>query len=224
MSSGDRTKKTRLPKDLPKRLVMYFIGLFIMTAGIAFSVLSDLGVSPLSSLPYAATLCIGLEMGLGTMIMHAFFVLMQFILLRKKFRPVMLLQIPAGIIFGWFTTLCNSLVGLIPKTEFFPVQLAFQLISIILVAIGIHFYLPANIIPLAGEGIVSAISEAFHWKFPRVKVGFDIAIVAVSAAICLVVNGNPGSVGIGTLLSALLTGTILALINKITGRKSLRSR
>ena len=209
------TKQELIRARIPSRLAEYFLGLFLMTAGIAFSVLSDLGVSPLSSLPYAATLCFGLEMGLGTMIMHALFVLMQLLLLRKEFRPAMLLQIPAGIVFGWFTTLCNGLVGMIPKSGFFPLQLVMQLISIMLVAVGIHFYLPANIIPLAGEGIVSAISVKFRLDFAKVKIGFDVATVILAAAVCLIVNGSFGSVGIGTLMSALLTGTFIAWINKL---------
>ena len=70
-------KTTKFGKDLPKRLLKYFFGLFIMTAGISLSVISDLGVSPLSTIPYAVTLYCGFDMGLGTTIMHAFFVLIQ---------------------------------------------------------------------------------------------------------------------------------------------------
>ncbi|MBR5088273.1 MAG: hypothetical protein IK093_02480 [Ruminiclostridium sp.] len=207
-------------KDILLRLVKYFGGLFIMTAGIAFSVLSDLGVSPLSTLPYTVELCGGIEMGLGTSIMHAFFVLAQIIMLRKKFRPIMLLQIPVGIIFGWFTTLCNSLVGMIPRSDFFPLQIVFQLVSILLVAVGICFYLPANIMPLAGEGIVNTISEVSGWKFYKVKIGFDSAMVILSGVLCFVLIGRLGSVGIGTVLSALLTGTVIAWINKLfSGKK-----
>ncbi len=190
-----------------------------MTTGISFSVLSDLGVSPLSTLPYAVELWTGFDMGLGTMIMHAFFVLIQILLLRKKFRPIMLLQIPVGIVFGWFTTMCNYFVGMIPKNGFFPLQILFQLISILLVAIGIHFYLPANIMPLAGEGIVNVIAEVSGWKFYKVKIGFDISIVLASGILCFFTIGYLGSVGIGTVMSALLTGTVLAFINKLVNKK-----
>ena len=34
---------------------MYFIGLFVMTIGIALPVKSNLGVSPVSSIPYTIT-------------------------------------------------------------------------------------------------------------------------------------------------------------------------
>ena len=39
-------------KKLRVRIPIYLIGLFIMTIGIALSVKSDLGVSPVSSIPY----------------------------------------------------------------------------------------------------------------------------------------------------------------------------
>lgn len=49
-------EKTR---SFPNRLICYFVGLFIMTAGIAISVKSNLGVSPVSSIPYTVTRCWG---------------------------------------------------------------------------------------------------------------------------------------------------------------------
>ena len=49
-------------KNMKIRLPMYFIGLFIMTIGIALSVKSNLGVSPVSSIPYTMTCIWGIEM------------------------------------------------------------------------------------------------------------------------------------------------------------------
>ena len=42
-------------KHMHIRIPMYFIGLFIMTTGVALSVKSNLGVSPVSSIPYTIT-------------------------------------------------------------------------------------------------------------------------------------------------------------------------
>ena len=97
-------EKTR---SLPNRLICYFVGLFIMTAGIAISVKSNLGVSPVSSIPYTVTRCWGLEMGKATILFHCVLVLIQVLILRKKFQLKSLLQIPVGIVFGYFTTFCN---------------------------------------------------------------------------------------------------------------------
>lgn len=51
----------RNEKRIKIRLILYFIGLFIMTLGIAMSVKSDLGVSPVSSIPYTITCIWGLR-------------------------------------------------------------------------------------------------------------------------------------------------------------------
>lgn len=71
--------------------------LFIMSLGIAFSAGADLGVSPISCTPYI------LSMGVITILMHLGFVAVQAALLKRKFRPVRLLQIPVVFIFGVLT-------------------------------------------------------------------------------------------------------------------------
>ena len=40
-------------ENYPVRILVYILGLFIMTLGISMSVKSDLGVSPVSSIPYS---------------------------------------------------------------------------------------------------------------------------------------------------------------------------
>lgn len=65
---------------------MYFIGLFIMTIGIALSVKSNLGVSPVSSIPYTMTCVWGIEMGKATILFHIVLVVIQILLLRKNFK------------------------------------------------------------------------------------------------------------------------------------------
>ena len=84
--------------NLKTRLPIYLLGLFIMTLGIAMSVKSDLGVSPISSIPYTMTCIWGLEMGKATILLHCSLVLLQILILRKRFEVKNLLQILVGII------------------------------------------------------------------------------------------------------------------------------
>ncbi|MFR2342174.1 MAG: YczE/YyaS/YitT family protein [Ruminococcus sp.] len=126
-------EKTR---SFPNRLICYFVGLFIMTAGIAISVKSNLGVSPVSSIPYTVTRCWGLEMGKATILFHCVLVLIQVLILRKRFQLKSLLQIPVGIVFGYFTTFCNYLMTFAPTVHNFALRIGMCLVSIVLVAIG----------------------------------------------------------------------------------------
>ena len=53
----------------------------------------------------------GIEMGKATILLHCSLVLLQIILLRRNFKPVNLLQVAVGIVFGYFTTFCNWCVS-----------------------------------------------------------------------------------------------------------------
>lgn len=210
------------------RLLYYFGGLFIMTIGIALSVKSDLGVSPVSSIPYTLTCVWGIEMGIATIIFHAILVLLQVALLRRRFEIKNLLQIPVGVVFGAFTTTCNSLAALFPSTDNLVVRLLLCWIATVIVAIGLFFYVPADIMPLAGEGMMLTLSTLTGKPFPMVKIAFDVTIVCLSLGICLIFLHGLGSVGIGTVIAAVLVGVELEMITKrfgawrdrLLGRKS----
>lgn len=206
-------------KNLKIRIPMYFIGLFIMTIGIALSVRSDLGVSPVSSVPYTMTVVWGVEMGLATFLFHIVLVLIQILLLRRKFKIKSLLQIAVGVVFGLFTTLCNDLVMLIPIPDSLPFRIAMLAVSIIVVAVGLFLYVPADIMPLAGEGTILAVSEITGFKFSNVKIGFDVSLSVISLVTCLIAVHGMGSVGVGTVVSAVLTGLALGVITKVLGKK-----
>lgn len=204
-------------EKLAKRIFWYFVGLFIMTAGIALSVKSDLGVSPVSSIPYAITKIFGIELGNTTIMFHCFLVLVQVIMLRKEFKIISLLQVPVGIVFGKFTTFCNVCLVVLPTPENMAVRIILTLISIVLIAIGIFFYMPADIMPLAAEGCMQAMSRVWNKPFPKMKIAFDITVVLISLIACLVVLHSLGSVGIGTVMAAVLVGAVLNIITKKFG-------
>lgn len=206
-------------KNMKIRVPMYFIGLFIMTIGIAISVKSNLGVSPVSSIPYTMTCVWGIEMGKATILFHMALVLLQIIILRRDFKPVNLLQIVVGVIFGYFTTFCNYCVSYLPTLNNLGIRIIMMLISTGFIAFGIFLYLPANLIPLAGEGVMKAISDTTHIEFAKVKVTFDISMVIISVIVCVSMIHSLGSVGIGTIIAALLVGIILGVITKLFGNK-----
>lgn len=200
--------------NLAKRFFIYVFGLFLMTIGISFSIKADLGVSPVSSIPYTLTLIAGIEMGKATILFHIVLILIQVVILKKEFKIKNLGQIPVAVMFGYFTTFSNYLLTFIPSPENYIIRLFFLMISIIFVAIGIFLYLPADIIPLAGEGAMQAISQKSGIEFSKVKVAFDTAMVFISGTACLIIIHGPGSVGAGTVISALLVGVVLSFIMK----------
>lgn len=206
-------------KNMKVRIPMYFVGLFIMTIGIALSVKSNLGVSPVSSIPYTMTCVWGIEMGKATIIFHAALVLIQILILRKRFKPINLLQIIVGIVFGYFTTFWNYLATYLPSTDNMVMRIVLMLVSTVFIAVGIFFYLPADLIPLAGEGVMQAVSDVTKIEFSKVKIGFDCSMVVISVITCLICIHSLGSVGVGTVIAAFLVGFNLGRVNKAFGAK-----
>ncbi|ORX49644.1 hypothetical protein BCR36DRAFT_583714 [Piromyces finnis] len=79
--------------------------------------------------------------------------------------------------------------------------------------------MPANIMPLAVEGTMQAVSYVTHIDFAKVKIGFDVTMVIISLISCLIFIRNLGSVGAGTIVSAVLVGMILGVITKWFGAR-----
>jgi uncharacterized membrane protein YczE len=200
-----------------KRVFNYIFGLYLITLGVAFSIKSGLGSAPVSSIPYAMDLIWAMEIGFATFIFHAILVLIELILLRRNFKPKHFLQVFVGVLFGAFTSISVALMGFIPPADNFIIALLMSFLCIFLIALGLFFYVPTNIIPLSVEGVTQAIAIVTHRPFPRIKVYFDICVVATALILSYVFLGQIGSVGIGTILGALFIGTTVKYIHKIHG-------
>ena len=124
-----------------------------------------------------------------------------------------LLQV--GIVFGYFTTFCNWCVSFLPDTDSMVLRvILLLLLSVVCIALGIFLYMPPDIMALAGEGTIKAISDVSGMAFAKVKVLFDSSLVAISLAACVLCIGSFGSVGVGTVIAAVLVGTVLGFLTK----------
>ena len=75
-----------------KRISSFVIGLFIMSVGVAFAIVSTLGTTPISSISYSLALITNINIGITTFIFNAALILVQFLILRKRFHKKRLLQ------------------------------------------------------------------------------------------------------------------------------------
>ena len=66
---------------------------------------------------------------------------------------------------------------------------------------------------------MKAVSDKTHIIFNKVKIGFDVTMVLISLAACLIVLKAFGSVGVGTVVAAVLVGAILGVINRKFGEQ-----
>lgn len=205
-----------------KRIILFVGGLFVMSLGVGLSIKSGLGVTPISSIPYSLTLASGVNIGITTIIFNAILVFLQIPILKKRFKAKRLLQLINTVMFGYFTDLSLWILSPMPGLPL-DVNFTLLIVSMFLIAVGILIYMPANIAPLPGGGVVEAISLAYNKRFSKVKVCFDTSMVVLSLIICgLFTSDIFGSVNIGTILAAIFIGIIIRylteLYEKITGK------
>lgn len=190
-----------------------------MSVGVAFSITSTLGTTPISSISYALTLITNINIGITTFVFNAALILLQFLILRSKFQKKRLLQLINCVLFGYFTDLSLYLVSFIPFEHTIPYYVLYLALSIFLIAFGIFVYMPANIAPLPGEGCVEAIAIVTDWRFSTIKIGFDATMVTIALIMCGLWYTNVfGAVYIGTLISAFMVGFTLRQINNVYAR------
>jgi hypothetical protein len=188
-----------------------------MAVGVSLSVMSDLGVSPMNSVPYVLSQIIpSVTMGTFTTALFCSYIIIQAVLLGRKFKPVILLQILSSFVFGWFVDLSNYLTGLIltPPT-FYPMRLVFLVISMACVGLGIFLYVSPKLPPLPGEGVMQVISEKYHIPLHWAKIGFDVSVTAAAVILSVAFFHRLHGVREGTVLAAIGVGKFLGLFIKL---------
>ena len=101
-----------------KKFLFYAVGLILIAVGINFSKLSALGISPVSSVPRSCEVIWGWSLGTMTIIVYCILIVIQIVILGKKFKPINLLGIPIAVAFGVLV----DLVGVTVKTQFFGID------------------------------------------------------------------------------------------------------
>ena len=206
--------------DLGRRVLVYAAGLLCMAFGVAFSVNSGLGVSPVNSLPYVASLITGIDMGSCVIGVFAFYVLVQILIYRRDFKWINLTQLIFSTLFGYFVDFAKLMVGDFALPTYAG-QLALLAASILLVALGVSLYMDVGLVNMPMEGMTSAVAERMikGKPFHDVKVAMDCLAVAAAVALSFIFLGDLEGIREGTLLCAVLVGKVMKPLQKVVKPK-----
>lgn len=201
-----------------KRLALYVAGLLILAFGVAFSIRSKLGVSPVSSLPATLNLITGLSVGTLTFIFFSICVFAQFLILRKDFRIKHLLQIVFSSVFAFFVDFAMAFTApILPGS--YPLKIMLLLASLVFIGVGVFLLVLTDIVYNAPEGFCKVVADRYRLEFSFVKSRFDISCVLLSVVLALVFLGNFGLIREGTVIAALSIGKIVGFLMRRFGRQ-----
>jgi uncharacterized membrane protein YczE len=193
--------------------MIYLLGNFILALGIAFTVKSDLGLSPINTLPYVVSKASGIGLGSMVTVIYSSLVFIQILILFKRFRVINLLQIVISVIFGYFVSLSEAVLSSASPVNY-AVRLIFFAVGLLLIGFGIMLYLASDIMPQPPEGLMLTVQQKSGWKFSNIKIGFDCVMLALAVITALLTGTGLSGIREGTVVSALVLGKIIALLSK----------
>ena len=180
-----------------KRVFILFFGLAIFGLGDGLIIQSGLGNAPWSVLAQGISLKSGLSIGTSTLIVGSL-VLALWIPLRERPGFGTLSNI---IIISLFIEIATNIF---PKQENIVLGVIFTLLGIAMVGIGSSLYITCGLGPGPRDGAMTGLHQRTGVRVGRVRLGLEV-VVSIAGALL------GGTLGLGTLLFALLIGQSVAI-------------
>jgi uncharacterized membrane protein YczE len=192
----------------PARIAILFFGLAIFGLGDSLLVQGNVGNAPWTVFAQGLSIKTDWPLGLSTLVI-SICVLLLWIPLREK---------------PGFGTLSNILliasfiqigVSIFPLQSSFAMGVLFDLMGITLVGIGSSLYITCGLGPGPRDGAMTGIHQRTGVRVGRVRLGIEVTVLVIGWLM-------GGTVGVGTLLFALLIGHSIAIslgvVARLTGR------
>ena len=215
-----KTKKV-INRNLLLRFAMYLIGTASLALGIVLNTKTGYGAAAINSVNYTIAILSGISMGNITILVSCLYMLAECIMTRKHFSIKTLLQLPYSLIFGRITDLFNDSIQLAPDNHL--ERIVILCIAIICMAIGVVLSVNMKLVPNPADGLVQEISFKMKKDFGFAKNLFDATCVMVTIAITLIFSGSIFGIGAGTIITAIVLGRLIALLNYLFKEKLLNA-
>lgn len=211
MESNRKTNKA----ELFRRYLTFGISLFIIACGISLITRSNLGTSPITSVPYVASLHTHVSLGTYFFLFTIILICIQLLLLGKKGimerKMELLMQFPVAFILSVFTDIAMYMTeGFSP--ELYHIKIISLVIGCFVLAAGICLEVIADVTMISAEYTIQFATIRFKKNFGNIKICFDVTLVLFAILCSWLLSGRIDGVREGTVIAALITGPMVRLI------------
>ena len=193
-----------------KRSLMYVFSLAILALGITLNTKTQLGVSPIVSVPFCISQLTKLPLGLTTFVHYLLLILLQKLLLGKAFPPIQYLQILCSLVTSLFI---QSWDLLLPVFEPLWLRILVLFAAIFITGLGASLSLAMDIVPNPADGLADVVGKKIRRDVGMGKNLIDLVSVAISLALGLLFARRILGIGLGTAAAVLFTGRVYALVH-----------
>lgn len=191
--------------------------MIINSFGVVLMLYSGAGISAISSVPFAFSKVLPvLLLGTWTYIFQGLLVL-SLMIMRKRFVPSYLFSFVVGFVFGklldvhelWINILSNNIT----------MRIVYFILSYIILCFGIAI---SNrcLLPITPTDLFPReLADITKVSYSKIKIGFDVSCLAVTAGLTFFFLGHLDGLGIGTIVAAFTMGKGVSIAGNLIDRK-----
>ncbi len=198
------TKHTK--KRIPGELLLLG-GMVLNSLAISLFIKANFGISSLDALPYVMSLAFPIfSNGIWNAVIQSIWLVITMIAIRK-FKPGYIFSFVLAFIFGF---LLNGWAAVIlPLSDLFAARIFYFAIALVIITIGVSCFLLCGTPVLPFDTVVRAFTMEKSMTVRKARTGFDVINLLLTLTVSLIFLRRLVGIGVGTLLSVLLMGTLI---------------
>ena len=178
---------------------------------------SGAGISAISSVPFAFSEVLPvLSLGTWTYIFQGLLVL-SLMIMRKRFVPSYLFSFVVGFVFGKLLDVHELWINILPDN--ITMRIVYFILSYIILCFGIAI---SNrcLLPITPTDLFPReLADITKVSYSKIKIGFDVSCLAVTAGLTFFCLGHLDGLGIGTIVAAFTMGKGVSIAGNLIDRK-----
>lgn len=183
-----------------KKIILLFIGLFLLALGIVFIIKANIGSDSITILYQGLSHFLKTNIAAGTIIANLLYVVILAVIDHKKLG---LATIASLVFLGSFIAIIedfNFIVDLQPTNSFYQILLLF--VGMIVAGLGIGIYVFSDTGYSSFDGVIMAVAEKTNKSYGTIKIVNDVILFIIGYLL-------GGNFGYGSLITIFLYGPII---------------
>lgn len=200
--------------------LVYILGAAILSLATAMLTAADFGLSVIVSPAYLVSVKTGfLTFGQAEYVVQGILFVL-FCIIMRKIKLLYFGAFLSGIIYGFILDLWRTWIPHlnpdIYPTGTLPIQLriVYFVVGFFINVLGVTLYFKNRYYPQVYEFFVKGVSEKYHIELPKFKLAFDLAFLALSLILTLVMFHKIVAIGVGTLIMACCNGPLIGAYSR----------
>lgn len=200
--------------------IAYFAAIVLLSLAVAILSTADFGISMIVAPAYLLSLKARfLSFGQAEYVVQAIVFILLCIVL-KRFRFVYFFSFGTCLIYGFVLDLWRKIPFLNPTATppgsmNLPLRIAMFVIGMILTSFSVALFFKTYLFPQVYDFFVKAVSCKYGIKLSRLKTVVDLSCLTASVIMTFSFFGEIRGIGWGTLIMALLNGTVIGYFSKL---------